>query len=65
MQAQRKKQLALDYGITPRVLRYYMNVHFYDELEKVGYTKQMRTIPPKVVIRFYELFGQPENSKII
>lgn len=61
MQASRKKQIALDFGISPRVLRYYLNVHFYDELSKVGYDKKMRTIPPKVLTRFYELFGEPEK----
>lgn len=61
MPATRKKQLAQDYGITPKVLGYFMNTQFYDELVKVGYEKKMRTLPPKVLNRFFELFGEPEK----
>jgi hypothetical protein len=61
MEAQTKKQLAINYNISRAVLGYYMNTHFFDELSAVGYEKKMRVLPPKVVSRFYELFGSPEK----
>jgi len=55
-----KKQLALDYGLNRSQLSVYMNVVFFEELKSVGYSKHMRILPPKVVAKFYELFGEPD-----
>ncbi len=60
MQATTKKQLALDYNISRSLLGYYLNHCYFDELSAVGYDKKMRVLPPRVVQRFFELFGKPE-----
>ena len=57
-----KKSLALRYGLPAAQMRFYLNVHFVDELEAVGYSQKMRILPPKVVRRFTELFGEPINK---
>lgn len=58
-----KKSLAQRYGLPSAQMRYYLNVHFFDELEAVGYSQSMRILPPIVVRRFTQLFGEPINEK--
>jgi hypothetical protein len=54
-----KKLLGQKYGLSPQMVKYYLNSHFIEDLEAVGYSKEMRILPPKVVRKFVELFGEP------
>lgn len=60
-----KKQLAIDYEMDRKLLGYYMNTHFFDELEKVGYKKNMRNLPPIVADRFIELWDPSKKKTTI
>jgi len=54
-----KKELANLYKLSRGTLAYLLNVRFYKELQVVGYNKEHKTLAPKVVRRFIELYGQP------
>lgn len=53
-----KKLLCQHYSISRKVLGNYMNEIYFDELSLVGYRKEMRVLPPKVVRKFIELYGK-------
>lgn len=57
-----KKLLGIKYGLSANVIGDYLNVQFFEELQKVGYKKEMRILPPIVVRKFVELFGEPLNG---
>lgn len=57
-----KKLLGIKYGLSANVIGDYLNVQFFEELQKVGYKKEMRILPPIVVRKFVELFGEPLNA---
>lgn len=57
-----KKLLGIKYGLSANVIGDYLNVQFFEELQKVGYKKEMRILPPIVVRKFIELFGEPLNA---
>jgi len=54
-----KKLLSQKYGVSRKTICYYFNSHFVKELSEVGYQKEMRVLPPIVVRKFIELFGEP------
>lgn len=62
-QPETKKTLAARYGITPGHLSDCLNFHYFEELQEVGYRKNMRILPPIVVRKFEELYGTPEENK--
>lgn len=55
----RKSELAELYGMHPSRLRKLMNGDFKEELELVGYKTTQQILSPKVVNRFFELYGEP------
>ena len=57
-----KKQLAYLYAISSSTLYKLLNETFYEELAKEGYTKKERILSPKVVRKFFELYGHPLND---
>lgn len=57
-----KQQLCRLYGISRETLRVLMNVDFLDELKAVGYKKASNILPPKVLNKFFELYGEPETT---
>lgn len=44
-----KKEFSEMSGIPERTLRNYLNVRYYPELEKIGYSKLQRMLTPKQV----------------
>ncbi len=54
-----KFQLSQMYGLSTRTLRVLMNVHYFDDLQAVGYRKNMKILPPKVIEKFKEIYGEP------
>ncbi len=51
-----KKTLSQELKLNRSQLSFYMNEMFIEELDKVGYKKEMRILPPIVVARFKELW---------
>ncbi|MDX1447217.1 hypothetical protein [Lishizhenia sp.] len=58
----RKNELADLYPISQSYLRRLMNVVYYKELQEVGYNKYCITLNPKVIRKFFELYGEPLNE---
>lgn len=55
-----KSKLRAMYRISPNELAYYMNVVYYEELQKVGYTSiHCKNLTPRIVRRFIELHDLP------
>lgn len=54
-----KKELRLLYGISYMTLHKLLNERYFEELEKVGYVKTDRILPPVVIQKFQELYGKP------
>lgn len=54
-----KSKLARMYGISDSTLRQLLNVKYYETLKEIGYEKLSRIVPPVVVKKFYELYGEP------
>lgn len=54
-----KYQLSQMYGISSNSLRVLMNEHYFDDLQAVGYRKNMKILPPKVIEKFKEIYGEP------
>lgn len=52
-----KAQLAEELNLDPQFLQRQMNKNYYDELVEVGYRKHCRLIPPRVYMKFCELWG--------
>lgn len=53
-------KLYKDVHLSASHLRYLLNVKYYEILEPLGYEKQQKFIPPIVLKKFFELFGEPE-----
>jgi hypothetical protein len=54
-----KKDLANKYGINTYVLGNFMNHLYFEELSKLGYNPEMKYLPPIIVRKFIELYGEP------
>lgn len=59
----RKSDLAAQYGMHPKRLQKLMNGDFKEELELVGYHSRQITLSPRVVQRFYQLYGEPPQHQ--
>lgn len=57
-----KQELARLYGISPDTLRKLLNKRYFEILKEVGYIKESNYINPKVVLKFYEIYGEPIND---
>lgn len=58
-----KKVLRHELNLTRSQFSFYLNVLFFEELQKVGYQKEMRILPPSVVDKFKSLwYGTNVNS---
>jgi hypothetical protein len=55
-----KSQLAKMYDISLATLSKYLNELFYADLEPLGYRKRSVILPPIVIKKFKELYGEPE-----
>ena len=54
-----KKTLRAKYGLERQAMDQLMNVQFFEELQKVGYTnKKSKNLSPRVVRKFIELYGE-------
>lgn len=60
-----KATLCEKYGISNKTLWHLLNTKFVAELELVGYQKHMKLLPPIVVRKFIELYGEPLYGKDI
>lgn len=47
------------YGFSSKKLWQLMNIEYYHELSAVGYKKESQIIPPIVLNKFIELYGEP------
>lgn len=56
-----KTELAAEYGFSLEKLRKLMNDVFYDDLLSVGYRKHESILSPRVLSKFYELYGHPNE----
>jgi len=54
-----KKELANLYKISRGTLSFLLNVTYFKELQKVGYTKEHKLLTPLIVEKFIELYGRP------
>ncbi|MBI2258161.1 MAG: hypothetical protein HYU67_04590 [Flavobacteriia bacterium] len=54
-----KFSLRTMYGMSQSSLQKLMNDVFFEDLKEAGYQKNMKIIPPKVLKKFYDLFGEP------
>lgn len=59
-----KKELAYKYGISATTLRALLNERYFTELALFGYEKKQRLLPPCVVRKFIDLYGEPLNNDI-
>lgn len=48
-------------NLTQRKLGDLLNKRYYEELAPLGYVKTAHDVSPKVVRRFFELYGEPIN----
>ena len=58
-----KAELAEKYTISKSTLQKLLNERYFEKLKKVGYKKQMRILPTKVVREFFNIYGEPLNTK--
>lgn len=49
------------YGFSATYLWKLLNNDYFEELSAVGYKKRQKILPPKVVEKFYELYGEPNE----
>lgn len=61
-QAISKSILASKYGISVDTLGNLMNGNYFKELTEVGYEKEMKILPPIIIRKFIELYGEPIND---
>ena len=54
-----KAILAQKYAVSPSTMNRLLNVHYYDDLASVGYKKSMRILPPVIIRKFIEIYGEP------
>lgn len=59
-----KDSLAQKYGISKTTLRKLMNVIYLNDLKTVGYDVNMILLPPNVVRKFIEVYGEPITDEI-
>ena len=59
-----KKWLRQQYGFGTTKLCRLMNRVFFEELVQVGYKKSDQDLSPKVVRKFFELYGEPDNFPV-
>lgn len=54
-----KQLMCQAYGFSQKKLWQLLNIEYYKELVEVGYSKDSRILPPNVVKKFIELYGEP------
>lgn len=54
-----KQQLADLYKMSRNTLRNLLNRRYFEILKEVGYKKTMKILPPIVVHKFIEIYGEP------
>lgn len=59
-----KTILAEKYGLSYSSLQRLLNQVFFDELKEVGYTTSSKILPPKVVKKFIDLYGSPNDFEL-
>lgn len=58
-QAISKSILASKYGVSIDTLSNLMNTTYFVALTEVGYEKNMKILPPIIIRKFIELYGEP------
>ena len=54
-----KQELRQQYNMSASTLRNLLNKRYYSQLVLVGYVKADNFISPKVLLKFYEIYGKP------
>lgn len=58
-----KAELCEMCGFSSSTLRRYMNQMYFEDLKKVGYKTTQQILTPKILEKFFELFGEPFNEE--
>jgi transcriptional regulator with XRE-family HTH domain len=58
-----KKELRNKYNFSQKTLANLLNNRYYEQLKEEGYVKNDNYISPKVLKKFYSLYGEPFNTK--
>lgn len=59
-----KKELRELYGFSKQTLATLLNKRYYTTLKQEGYVKTDNYISPKVLKKFYEIYGEPLKNDI-
>ena len=58
-----KQELCFKYGFSLTTLASLLNDRYFDQLEPLGYRKNDKILSPKVLAKFFDLYGEPFKNE--